>query len=165
MWPRRLATAIYGNFPNFGAKVMGKYRLIHNEAVPWTPVKKRVEDSLVALVTSAGVHRQEDHPFNLSDPMGDSSCRVIPADVPISSLIVTHHHYDHRDADRDINVVFPLARLRELADRGKIAGSAPNHYSFMGSLPEPTRLEQESAPALAERLKAEGADICLLTPA
>jgi hypothetical protein len=29
--------------------------------------------------------------------------------------MVTHGHYDHRHADTDINCVFPIERLRELA--------------------------------------------------
>jgi hypothetical protein len=44
---------------------------------------------------------------------------VLQPDVESSDLMVTRHHYDHTDADRDINVVFPIDILRELKADGK----------------------------------------------
>src|SRR5437879_10354779 len=46
--------------------------------------------------------------------------------------MVTHHHYDHTDADRDINVVFPIDVLRDLEVEGFIGGIANKHIGYMG---------------------------------
>ena len=51
-------------------------------------------------------------------------------------LMISHTHFDRTDADQDINCVFPLTRLKELAAEGIIGGVAPTHYGFMGYIPE-----------------------------
>ncbi len=68
----------------------------------------------------------------MSDPDGDPSYRVIPATSSPADLVITHDYYDHRDADRDINVVFPIDVLRRLQAEHRIGKSAPCFYSLMG---------------------------------
>lgn len=41
--------------------------------------------------------------------------------------MVTHHHYDHSDADEDINVVFRIDVLRDLEAERFIGGIAKKH--------------------------------------
>jgi len=48
--------------------------------------------------------------------------------------------------------------------RGVLGGVAPSHYSFMGALRDVAKLESESGPEVARRLRDEGADAVLLTP-
>ena len=61
-------------------------------------------------------------------------------------------------------MTFPIERARELVTRGVLGGLAPSHYSFMGALRDVARLEDESGPDVARRLRDEGADAVLLTP-
>ena len=42
-------------------------------------------------------------------------------------------NFDRTGFQQDINVVFPVDRLRELAARGTIGSVADFHYSFMGA--------------------------------
>ena len=72
--------------------------------------------------------------------------------------------FDHTGIYRDLNVTFPIDRLRELADQGIIGSLADNYYSFMGALRDPSRLLAETGPEVGRRLLAEGVDIALLTP-
>lgn len=83
------------------------------------------------------VHRKEDAPFNMEDNQGDPTYRIIPRDVSYEALCITHDYYDHRDADKDLNIVFPLDRLQELAREHLIGEVAPFHYSFMGHIDGP----------------------------
>lgn len=135
--------------------------------MPWARLAKCVKDSTVALVTTAGVHRASDPAFDMSDPDGDPSFRVIPSDVDPGELRITHKYYDHRAADRDINVVLPFLRLRELAAEGRVGAVAPRCYSFMGHIDRPhlATLIDETGPAVADRLRADGAEAVVLTPA
>lgn len=135
--------------------------------VPFAPLRRPVGSCTVALVTTAGVHRRSDVPFDMRDRRGDPSVREIPAGTPGRDLVVTHDYYDHRDADRDVNVVFPVDRLAELAAAGEIGREAPVHYSFMGHLEEPrlTEFTRGAAAATARRLAAAGVDVALLSPA
>lgn len=144
-----------------------RYRAIESNGVPWTPLRKPLHLCRVALVTSAGVHLNSDPPFDMSDPNGDPSYRVIPADSSQADLKITHDYYDHRAADRDINVVFPIEILRRLQAEHRIGPSAPSFYSLMGHI-EGSHLHQlttQTAPELAARLNSEEVNIAIFTPA
>ena len=65
---------------------------------------------------------------------------------------------------RDLNVTFPIDRLRELSARGELGGMAPSHYSFMGALRDLPRLQDETGPEVGRRLAEEGVDLALITP-
>src|SRR5512139_1403482 len=93
--------------------------------IPWAPLRKSLADCTVALVTTAGVHLAGDVPFDMEDRRGDPTCREIPGGTRAQDLVVTHDYYDHRDADRDVNIVFPSDRLREMAGDGEIGRVAP----------------------------------------
>lgn len=129
----------------------------------WTPLAKPLGACTVALVTTAGVHLRSQEPFAVFEPAGDWSFRRIPGDVDTSELTVTHTHYDTRDALADINVIFPLDRLRELAADGLVGRVASMHLAFMGFIPDPARLVAETAPAAAAELARAGVDVALLT--
>ncbi|HEY3167348.1 MAG TPA: hypothetical protein VGK57_08980 [Candidatus Binatia bacterium] len=80
---------------------------IARRCVPFTPFEGELSRATVAIVSSAGVHRRDQPAFNIADALGDLTFRIIGGDVNAADLMVTHHHYDHSDADADINVVFP----------------------------------------------------------
>jgi len=135
--------------------------------VPWQPFQGKAVQSRVALITTAGVHLNSDVPFNMRDPAGDPTFREIPADAPPGTWTITHNYYDHTDADKDINVVFPFERLRELAELGEIGALNQRHFSFMGHIlpPHIHTLMHSTAPQVARLLKQDGVDIAILTPA
>jgi len=128
--------------------------------IPYTPRFRELKESIFALVTTAGVHLREQEPFNLD---GDNSWRLIPGYVEASQLMVTHEHYDHRDADKDINVVFPIDRLRELAAEGIIAGVGDKHLGFMGYSQNFRDLYERVAPEMAKIISRSKADGVILT--
>jgi D-proline reductase (dithiol) PrdB len=129
----------------------------------WTPLSKPLSECTVALVTTAGVHLKSQEPFAVYLEEGDWSSRRIPGEVSSDELTATHTHYDTRDALDDINVVFPIDRLRELTAEGVIGRASPVHYGFMGFIPDPKVLLGETAPAAARDLKAQGVDAVFLT--
>ena len=133
---------------------------------PWAVVNKAVEKSKVALVTTSGVHLKTDPPFDMEDADGDPTFRVIPSDASPSSLMITHDYYDHTDAERDLNIVFPAELLGELAASGEIGGLSPVNYSFMGHIAgaHVRTLYEKSAPAVAEGLRSAGVDLAIFTP-
>jgi D-proline reductase (dithiol) PrdB len=114
----------------------------------------------VAVVTSAGLVRRGERPF----VSGDVDYRVLPADTPASQILMSHAsvNFDRTAFQRDINVVFPLDRLRAMAAAGAIGSLAATHYSFMGAT-DPRGMEA-NAHAIAGRLKSDQVDAVLLTP-
>ena len=102
--------------------------------------------------------------FNIADELGDLSFRPIRGDITAAELMVTHHHYDHADADRDINVVFPIDALRALAEEGLIGEAAREHVGYMGYTMKLKQMYDETAPAISEYIdKKAKADIVVLT--
>ena len=114
----------------------------------------------VALVTSAGLVRRGGRPFT----SGDVDYRVLPADTPADQILMSHVsvNFDRTAFQRDINVVFPLDRLRTMEEAGTIGSLAATHYSFMGAT-DPRGME-ENARAVAGHLKSDRVDAVLLTP-
>lgn len=126
----------------------------------WTPVTKELKDMVVALVTAAGVHEKKDKRFNLA---GDFSFREVRDTTPSSDLMVSHGGYDNGDVNRDINCMFPIDRMHELAKEGFIKSIAPVHIGFMGGGGNQDKFENETGPGIAKILKEEGVDAVLMT--
>ena len=137
---------------------------LSRKCVPFTPFEGELAKATVALVTAAGVHLREQEPFNIADELGDLSFRLIPPDVDAADLMVTHHHYDHADADRDINVVFPLDALRDLKEEGFVRDLARKHVGYMGYTMQLKAMYEGTAPEIANEIdKGSRADVVLLT--
>lgn len=128
--------------------------------VPWTPLRNPLSESTVVLISTGGVHLRSDHPFNLN---GDPTFRVIPKGAQSADLAISHQAYDRTDALKDINLVFPIERLRELEAEHVIGRLAEEHYGF-GLMPSAKGL----IPAIKEvarRISESGVDLALLVPA
>lgn len=162
-----LLARAFTRWPTLGRRWSKAARIAVSADVPWTRVQTPLSSSYVCLITTGGLHLKTDEPFNMDDPQGDPTFRLIPASATQSDLIITHNYYNHADADRDFNVLLPLDRVRELAKAGFLAGLTPTHYSFMGHIdgPHVATLENVILPSLIERIKAEHPDFVLLTPA
>jgi D-proline reductase (dithiol) PrdB len=169
--PRQIANAVfvklYRHLPWLASGWARRRRFVEGQDIPWAPLANPLSASVVALVTTAGVHLKSQEPFNMDDPDGDPSFRVIPTDAQQADLTITHKYYDHSAADRDINVVLPLDRMRELLAEKRIGGMAPLAYGFMGHIdgPHVKTLMEKTAPEVARRLKGDRVDAVVLTPA
>jgi D-proline reductase (dithiol) PrdB len=138
--------------------------------IPWIPVSKKLSESKVALLSTAGLSMKGDTPFDMdferqNPTRGDSTWRRLRGDATAASIEANHLHIDTSYVLRDLNVALPLDRLRELADEGIVGAMAESHYSTMGYQGnDSTELEQQSAPAIAEAMKSEEVDLALLAP-
>ena len=137
---------------------------ISRKCVPFTPFDRELSKSTVALVTAGGVHLRNQDPFNIADELGDLTYRIIPEDVVADDLMVTHHHYDHSDADKDINVVFPIDVLRDLQQEGFIREIARKHIGYMGYTMQLKAMYEGTAREIANEIdKGSRADVVVLT--
>ena len=143
------------------------YQALIFDRVPWTKLNKPLSECKIALFTTGGILLKTDKEFDLTDPCGDSTFRRIPHDVAPKDLKIIHKYYDHRDADRDPNLILPFEVLRELQSEGIVGPSSAFYYSFMGHIEEPhlTTLIQKSAVEAAKEIKQQQVDIALLVPA
>jgi D-proline reductase (dithiol) PrdB len=126
---------------------------------PWVagaPLSQR----RVAIVSSAGLVRRGEEPFRGRD----ADFRVIPGDLAPDELLISHIsiNFDRTGFQEDRNVVFPIDRLREMAEDGVIGSVAATHYAFMGAT-DPVQMEPY-ARDVAGRLKADRVDAAILPP-
>ena len=121
---------------------------------------KPLKERRVAIISTAGLHRRGDRPFR----PGDGSYRVIAAETRADELVMSHIsvNFDRTGFQQDLNVAFPIDRLREAAADGSVGAMAAIHYSFMGAFP-PAAAEPH-AKHLAGLLKADKVDAVLLVP-
>ncbi len=140
--------------------------VLEQQGVPWARIRAPLPKCRMAVITTGGVHLVDQAPFDMRDPQGDPSYRIIPGGTPRERLMITHNYYDHRDAEQDLDILFPIERLASLVDRG-VLGSLADAYSFMGHIEGEhlATLTGQTAPEVAARLKQQRVDAVLLTPA
>ena len=114
----------------------------------------------VAIVTTSGIHERGARPFEV----GSADYRVIPGDTPPADLVMSHIsvNFDRTGFQEDVNVAFPLERLRELHKNGEVGAVSDFHYSFMGA--SPIQAFEPKARELASLMKKDGVDAALLVP-
>ena len=114
----------------------------------------------IAILSSAALIQRGDKPF----PFGSGECRFVSADTSAGDLLISHVsiNFDRAGWQRDINVVYPIHRLRDLAALGEIGGVADTHYTVMGST-DPAAME-EAIDQIEGQLRQERIDSVLLSP-
>jgi D-proline reductase (dithiol) PrdB len=137
--------------------------------IPFTPLRKPLRECTVALLSTAGIARNDDRPFDQEgerrDPWwGDPTFRRIPLGTTEKDIRVYHLHIDPRFGETDLDVLLPMRRLAELASEGVVGRPAQTHYSIMGYILETTELEQGTAPAIAAAMHEEHVDVVVLVP-
>ena len=88
--------------------------------------------------------------FNLA---GDFTWRKITDQMKSDELMVSHGGYDNGDVNKDINCMFPIDRIHELAKEGFIKACAPVHAGFMGGGGNQEKFKHETGPAIAQMFK------------
>lgn len=137
----------------------------------WAPFEKRLAEAQIAVLTSAGLYLAgEQEPFDgereKAEPTwGDPTHRVLPAAPGGPDLGMMHLHLNHEDVLADPEIALPLGGLAALVGEGRVGSVAPSHFSVMGY--QQAGLEvwrRQTAPAIVERLRAEGTDGLILAP-
>jgi D-proline reductase (dithiol) PrdB len=138
--------------------------------IPWTPLSRPLSKVTAALVTSAGISLKSDPPFDMErekkEPIwGDRSFRIIPKGKTEKDVDVNHLHINTTYIKQDINVILPLARMAEFEKEGIIGRLAASAYSFYGFQWQNKDFLKEAIEPISKRMKLEGVEAVLLTPA
>ena len=148
-----------------------------NERYPGSMITKRefvalarpikpLKECTICLISSCGVHLRSDRPMDVAHPFGDFTFRRVPSYARQHELVIHQLKYPHDDADLDINVIFPIERLQELAEERILGGLTKNFFSFIGYNMDPEKFEATVAEDIARAVdEEERADIALLAPA
>lgn len=119
-----------------------------------------LSEATVAVVTSASLH----HPDQDDFAPADTGYRVL--DNARRDYVTGHWspNFDATGIGLDLNTVFPLDRLDELAQAGTIGAVSDTHLSYAGNQFDLSAVRLDSGPAGAQFLKERGVDVVLLTP-
>lgn len=130
------------------------------DPAPWIEPKPLAE-STIALISTAGLHRRSDIPFNA----GAVDYRILPGDVDFADVVMSHvsTNFDRSAFQRDPNIWFPLDRLREMAAKGEIGGVSRWHYTFMGAQTNHLAL-RDAGEEVGRLLAADEVDVVLMVP-
>jgi D-proline reductase (dithiol) PrdB len=120
-----------------------------------------LESARVAIVTTAGLVGPEGGTWTLGQ-----GYVVHPDERRDFTLAHASSNFDRSGFAADINVVYPIDRLHEMAAEGRIGSVAAQHISFMGAQPDHVleTLRLDSGPSAAKLLLDDGVDVVLLTP-
>lgn len=113
----------------------------------------------IALISTAGLMHQGDEAFSIG------SCDYRVLDIESERPLLMGHistNFDRTGFIQDQNVVFPVDRLTELANKGIIGSCARFHYAFMGAT-DPDQMDL-AVQQLAKTLKGDAVDLVLLVP-
>ncbi len=136
-----------------------------DDLIPLAKLLKPISEARLTFVSTSGVQPKGSMPFDTVHPVGDYSFRRVPCDSKIEDLEIHQLKYPTKGANRDLNVIFPIERLSELAAEGFIGGLTDNFYTFIGYNMDAERLERTLAEDIAEAVEAEKPDVVLLAPA
>ena len=117
-------------------------------------------EATVALVTTAALHHPDQDDFTPND----TGYRVLDGARRDYMLGHWSPNFDAIGFAADMNVVFPLDRLDELAADDVIGAVSPVHLSYAGNQFDLSAVRMDSGPAGAQWLRAQGTDVVLLTP-
>lgn len=150
--------------PNASDNLKG-YPFVENSRAPFTPARRAITMTNLAVIVSAGAYLDGTDPFDTNAPRGNFELREIPADIDLKDLRFAARGYEPAFVQQDANVQVPLDRLREFAINRIIGQVAPAFWSFSGFIPDAATFVEQTIPQLLERLTRYDVQAALLIPA
>jgi len=154
--------------PGLWATVNERYpgaMITKTDFIPLAKLKKPLSEARLTFVSTAGVQPKDSMPFDTVHPIGDYTFRRVPSDSKPTDLEIHQLKYPTLGAKGDLNVIFPIERLQEIAKEKVIGGLTTNFFSFIGYNMDAERLERTLAEDIADAVEAEKPDAALLAPA
>jgi D-proline reductase (dithiol) PrdB len=165
-WRKRYDSWQQGRGPGAPRNELGKnYPFVENKRAPFIPARRALPMLNLALISSAGAYIDGTEPFDRDRRGGDASLREIPVEVEASDMRFTGWGYDAKAVEEDMNSQVPVRRLQEFESNGIIGKLNPVYWSFMGFIPDASRVVDELVPKLVERVKRYEVQAVLLIPA
>ena len=141
------------------------YRWAHFDDVPFTPLKKPLKESRLALISTSEVAvRTWDDQRTPLEKGETGNVYEIPADTPVEDIYSQSKSFDRFATTlEDVNAFFPVTRLKELQEEGRFGSLAPTLLGVYNAYSQ-RKTREVDAPEVLKRLQAEAVDVALLTP-
>lgn len=143
------------------------YRYAHFSQVPFAPLVKPLRESTVVLITTAAPYQPDKGPQGPGAPYNAAAKFFTPYSMDTAldhDVRVSHVGIDRKHTSmEDSNCWFPLPKLRELADAGRIARLATHAHGVPTNRSQRHTMEVD-IPLVVQRCKADSADVAILVP-
>ena len=138
------------------------YRWARNDDAPFTALTKPLSESRLALVTTTTLLEGDDEP----DPDDRPAKRTYASPLePIPDRLYTMDLSWDMEAThtRDLDSYFPVHRLQEAVEAGRIGSLAPRFYGVPTEYSQ-RRTTEVDAPRLLDFLREDEVDVAMLVP-
>ena len=141
------------------------YEWAHHTDAPFTPLKKPLAESRVAIVSTSDVAiRAADGGRDRTNEFGVGNVYSLPSDTPVDLLYSRQEHYDqHATTLDDVNAYYPVERLQELVEQGRIGSLAPRFHGVYTGYSKRKTAEAD-APEVLRRCIEDEVDVAVMTP-
>jgi D-proline reductase (dithiol) PrdB len=125
------------------------------------PLRKPVAESTIGMFVSCGAQLADDPPLLETE---DITFRLLPRDAPTDRLVVSHKTLVRKWALEDLNVAYPIDRMKELEREGTFKRLAHTNVSMVGSIERYTELLEQTVPQIKAVFDSQGVDLVLMLP-
>jgi hypothetical protein len=141
------------------------YQWANFAEVPFTPLKKPLAESRVALVSTSEIAVRTWEDQRMPQEKGEAqNVYGVPTDTPVADLYSRTHSYDMNATTLDdVNSYFPVTRLQELQAAGRIGELAPTAYGVYNAYSQGKTMGTD-APEVLRQCREEGVDVAILVP-
>ena len=146
-------------------EALADYPWVAHQSAPFSPFSGELSQMRVALLSTAGLFAKKDQPpFDAENIEGDWHHRELSTELEPAQLEIAHTHFNHQSAQEDLDSVYPIHRLRELAAGGVIGELAETAYSISGYCLQADKLVRQTIPAIVQGMQDEGVQAALFIP-
>ena len=143
------------------------YVWAHYLDVPFAPLKKPLNQSVLGLITTAVPFDPEKGPQGQGSPYNAAAKFYQPYKSAINQkldLRIAHVGIDRKNANmEEVECWFPLAAARRVVEMGRLRMVSPNFYGLPTNRSQRHTLEID-APIILEMLRADNVDVAVLIP-
>ena len=143
------------------------YVWAHYLEVPFSPLKKLLNQSTLGLITTAVPFKVENGlqgpgaPYNAAAKFYKPYQQLIDGDI---DLRIAHVGIDRKNADmKDSNCWFPLAAAKQALEKERVKALSPHFYGLPTNRSQRHTLEID-APLILQMLHADQVDVAVLIP-
>ena len=141
------------------------YRWAHFDETPFMPLKKPLSESRVTLVSTSEIAvRSWDDQRTPLEKGEAANVYDVAADTPVEELYSQTYDFDkHATSLDDVNTYFPVTRMHEAAESGRIGSVASTLYGVYNAYSQ-RKTREIDAPEVLRRCRDEDVDLAILTP-
>lgn len=141
------------------------YAWANNDSAPFSRLRKPLAESTVTLISTSEIAIKDDPRFDDNpETKAMGNVYTVPSNTPAAKLYSRTNSFDrYATTLDDPNAYFPIDRLREAVDAGRIGKVATDYLGVYNAYSQRKTIERD-APEVLARCLDMGVDVAVLVP-